>query len=110
MTRVLLLAFGAMAMTLMLGVGPAVADSDVGWLDVDVSSPPPAAIFIDDRGLTDRAGKPLLTPQKHLPLAAGSHSVVLQTPDGTMKSKPLRFSIAAGQTTRLTLQPKPQPK
>lgn len=34
------LAMGAMTMTLMLGIGLVRADSTVGWLDVDVASPP----------------------------------------------------------------------
>lgn len=98
------LAMAAMTATLLLGIGLVRADSTVGWLDVDVASPPPAAIFIDDAGLVDKAGKPLLTPQTHLPLAAGTHALLLQTPDG--KKSKIRFSIAGGQTTRLTLQPK----
>jgi len=106
MNRAMRLALPAMAMTLLLSlgsVGLVRADSNVGWLDVDVSSPPPAAISIDGAALTDKAGKPLLTPQ-HLQLAAGSHSLLLQTPDG--KTSKMRFSIAKDHTTRLTLQPK----
>ena len=107
MKRAMRLALPAMAMTLLLSIGSVRlvrADSDVGWLDVDVTSPPPAAISIDGAGLTDKAGKPLLTPQTHLPLSTGSHSLLLQTPDG--KTSKMRFSIAKNHTTQLTLQPK----
>jgi hypothetical protein len=87
------------------GVALVRADTpDTGKLSVAVSSPPPqAAIFIDDAGLRDPSGKQLYTPQTVV-LPVGSHQLLLKTDDG--KTTKLRFSIAKGATTSLSLQPK----
>jgi hypothetical protein len=88
----------------LVGVGVVHADpAQTGSLSVSVSSPPQAAIFIDDAGLRDPSGKQLYTPQT-VALPVGSHLLLLKTDDG--KTYKIKFSIANGATTSLTLQPK----
>jgi hypothetical protein len=84
---------------LVTGVGVVLAQpSNIGWIDVTTSNPvEPAAIFVDD------AGTNLITPQTHMPLVAGHHTVTLTTPDG--RSSSIGFSLAAGQTTKISLHP-----
>lgn len=70
------------------------ADADTGFLDV--TSDPPAKIFVDeaDTGKT--------TPAQHLPLKAGHHKLKLVTPDGA-RNRTIGFTIEAGQTTKLSI-------
>jgi hypothetical protein len=70
------------------------ADAETGYLDV--SSDPPAKIFVDDAD----TGK--TTPAAHLQLKAGHHKLTLVTPDGT-KKRTIGFTIEAGQTTKLSI-------
>jgi hypothetical protein len=88
------------AVTIMLAVltgGVVLAQSNIGWLNVVTSPPVPAQIFIDD------AGTNLVTPQTQMPLVAGHHTIMVVAPGGATSK--LGFSIAAGQTTSLTLNP-----
>jgi hypothetical protein len=68
--------------------------ADAGVLDV--SSDPPARIAIDDADM----GK--VTPQPRLELKAGHHKLTLTTLDGA-HTRTIGFTIAAGQTTKLTI-------
>jgi len=68
---------------------------DSGFLDV-ASDPKGAKISIDDAD-TGKA-----TPQTQLPLKVGHHKLTLATPDG-LHSRTIGFTIAAGQTTKLTI-------
>jgi hypothetical protein len=70
------------------------AETDVGYLDV--SSDPPAKIFIDDAD----TGK--LTPQTHFPVKAGHHKLTLATVDGA-HSRSFGFTVEAGQTRKFTV-------
>jgi hypothetical protein len=70
------------------------ADKDAGFLDV--SSDPPAKVFIDDAD----TGK--VTPVQQLPLKAGHHKLTLVTADGTHK-RTIGFTVDAGQTTKLSI-------
>ncbi len=90
------LAAAALLLLPLLAPGQARADGNIGWLDV--ASDPPAEIFIDD------ADTKLVTPQAHLPLAAGHHKLKLVAPDG--RQSKIGFSVAAGKTTSLTMQPR----
>jgi hypothetical protein len=84
------------AIAVISGVGVARADGNVGWLDV--TSEPPAEIFIDD------ADTKLVTPQTHLALPAGHHKLKLVAPGGAQSK--IGFSVAAGKTTSLAMQPR----
>jgi len=68
---------------------------DSGYLDVG-SDPPGAKILIDD---TD-TGK--TTPQTQMPLKVGHHKLTVVTADGA-HSRTIGFTVAAGQTTKLTV-------
>jgi hypothetical protein len=70
------------------------ADADTGYLDV--SSDPPAKIFVDDAD----TGK--TTPATHLPLKIGHHKLLLVSPD-VGKKRSIGFTIEAGQTTKLSI-------
>jgi hypothetical protein len=70
------------------------ADKDAGFLDV--SSDPPAKVFIDDAD----TGK--VTPVQQLPLKAGHHKLTLVTADGAHK-RTIGFTVDAGQTTKLSI-------
>jgi hypothetical protein len=94
--RIRALGIVAAAVALLGAVGIGRAEENIGWLDV--ASDPPAEIFIDE------ADTKLMTPQKHMPLAAGHHSLRLLAPDG--KHSKIGFSVAAGKTTSLTMQPR----
>jgi hypothetical protein len=69
-------------------------DADTGYLDV--TSDPPAKVFVDDAD----TGK--TTPAAHLPLKAGHHKLTLVTSDGAHK-RTIGFTIDAGQTTKLSI-------
>jgi hypothetical protein len=84
----------ACALALTLLGGRSVHADDQGWLDV--SSDPPAEIFIDD------ADTRMVTPQPHISLAAGHHRLKLVTPDGA-KQRKIGFSIEAGKGTTLSI-------
>lgn len=90
------LATAVAAMALLTTVGLVRAEPSVGWLDV--ASDPPAEIFIDD------ADAKLVTPQMHLPLQAGHHTLKLVAAGG--KQSKIGFSVAAGKTTSLSMQPR----
>jgi hypothetical protein len=69
-------------------------DANAGFLDV--SSDPPAKVFIDDSD----TGK--VTPVQHFSLNAGHHKLTLVTADGTHK-RTIGFTVDAGQTTKLSI-------
>jgi hypothetical protein len=74
--------------------GHRAGDADTGFLDV--SSDPPAKIFVDDAD----TGK--TTPEPHLALKAGHHKLKLVTKDGA-HNRTIGFTIEAGQTTKLSI-------
>jgi hypothetical protein len=82
------------ALLLLLPLAEAAAKPDAGFLDV--SSDPPAHVVIDD------ADTHTVTPQPHLELKAGHHTLTLVTLDGARK-RTMGFNVEAGQTTKLTL-------
>jgi hypothetical protein len=67
---------------------------DIGFLDV--ASDPPAKIAIDGSD----TGK--ITPQSHLALPIGHHTLTLVEVDGK-RQRTLGFTIDRGETTKLTL-------
>jgi len=83
---------------LMSGAFSALADSNIGWLDVTTTNPVEAAAI-----LIDKADTRLVTPQKHMTLTAGHHDLTLRTKDGRTSS--IGFSITADKTTSLSLHP-----
>jgi hypothetical protein len=89
-----LLAAGTMAMALAARGSTPEDGGALGYLDV--SSDPPAEIFIDgaDIGQT--------TPAQHVPRHVGHHKLTLTVPDGSHK-RTIGFTIGAGQTTQLTI-------
>jgi hypothetical protein len=70
------------------------AQTDTGVLDV--TSDPPAHVVIDD------VDTKTVTPQAHLELKAGHHTLTLVTLDGSRK-RTLGFNVETGQTTRLAI-------
>jgi hypothetical protein len=76
------------------GPGERADQTDTGVLDV--TSDPPAHVFIDD------VDTKTVTPQTHLELKAGHHKLTLVTLDGSRK-RTLGFNVETGQTTRLSI-------
>jgi hypothetical protein len=72
--------------------------TDTGMLEV--SSDPPAHVLIDD------VDTKTVTPQAHLELKAGHHTLTLVTLDGGRK-RTLGFNVEVGQTTRLAIHISP---
>ena len=70
------------------------AGTDIGYLNV--SSTPPAEVFIDDVD----TGK--MTPVTQLALKQGDHKLTLVSADKTLK-RSLGFRITSGDTTRLKI-------
>ena len=87
------LAACAMAVTL-LGGATGRADGEPGWLDI--SSDPPAEVFVDD------VDTKTVTPQHHVSLPAGHHRLKLVTADGVRQRK-IGFTVEAGKGTTLTI-------
>jgi hypothetical protein len=67
---------------------------DAGFLDI--GSDPPARVIIDD------ADTKTVTPQPHLELAAGHHTLTLVTLDGARR-RTIGFKVEPGKTTKLTI-------
>ena len=88
------MATATVALLLRNGLTP--AEPRVGWLDV--TSDPPAEIVLD--GVDTK----LVTPQKHLPVAAGHHDLRLLAADA--RRSEIGFTVAAGKTTSLSLRPR----
>jgi hypothetical protein len=76
------------------GVAGRAAQTDAGFLDI--GSDPPARVIIDD------ADTKTVTPQPHLELAAGHHTLTLVTLDGARK-RTIGFKIEPGKITKLTI-------
>jgi hypothetical protein len=90
------LAACAIVATLLGGAsGRALAQGPASTGILNVSSDPPAEIFIDD------ADTKKMTPQPNLVLSAGHHRLKLVTPDAAHERK-IGFTIEAGKTTTLT--------
>jgi hypothetical protein len=70
------------------------AQTDTGFLNV--GSTPAAHVIIDD------ADTKTVTPQPHLELKVGHHTLTLVTLDGARK-RTLGFKVEPGQTTTLTI-------
>jgi hypothetical protein len=96
--------------TTILTAGLLLADGPTGYLDVeahyDDGKPMAAAIVLDGAGLKDKTGRPLTTPQVHLPVAPGHHILDLLGPEG--QTSHIGFSVQEGKGTSLTLKPRPK--
>jgi len=79
-------------------LGSRSAQTDTGTLEV--SSDPPAHVFIDD------VDTKTVTPQPRLELKAGHHKLTLVTLDGSRK-RSLGFNVEIGQTTKLSIHLSP---
>jgi hypothetical protein len=84
--------FGALAWAALIAAPG--ESRDEGFLDI--ASDPPAKIAIDGHA----TGK--VTPQSHVGLAPGRHTLTLVTLDGA-RQRTIGFAIDRGQTTKLTL-------
>jgi len=94
MKRVLVTCAMAVALGPLLAVRTVRADGEPGWLDI--SSDPPAEIFVDDQDTKT------VTPQHHIALPAGHHNLKLVTTDGSRQRK-IGFKVEAGKGTTLTI-------
>jgi hypothetical protein len=94
MKKILATCAMAAALVPLLSVAPVRADGEAGWLDV--SSDPPAEIFVDDQDTKT------VTPQHHVSLPAGHHNLKLVTTDGSRQRK-IGFKVESGKGTTLTI-------